>query len=94
MSTIKQRFETWLKRLIRDEVSQVDTDLRGEREALLSTIRVLDVQVKSLNDVVPRLNEFSYFKENAELRTTNKELTEHIAKVIQSIQKLHPSMKF
>ncbi len=86
----KQAIENWLRGLIAEEVGKVDIELRLERAALCSTIRVCDAQ---LNAAVDRLNELSYFKENTEQRETIKLLNERAQTLINSVKQLHPELK-
>ena len=89
----KQAVEKWLRGLIAAEISNLDIELRLERAVLLSTIKVFDAQVKSLNEAVSHLNEWSYFQENAKQRETIKLLNEKAQALINSVKELHPALK-
>jgi len=90
---LKQAAEKWLRRIIAEAVAEyVNITLLRERGALLSTIKVFDAQVKSLNDSVSSLSEWAYFKENAELREQIKQLTTQFAGVCDTAKKPHPEV--
>lgn len=73
------KFESWLRGIIRDEVSRVDTSLQREREALQTHLRVFDEQTSTFNKALDRILESSYFVENAQLREHIKTLGGSIA---------------
>ena len=76
---LKQNIENWLKRLIRDEVSTIETDLQCEKLALRAQVTVLEEAFKAnlaaFNTAVERITEVSYHsQENTKLRATVKEM--------------------
>jgi hypothetical protein len=56
---LKHRIETWLKRLIAEEVEKIDRDLRGERAALRAQIATCDGAFKAQlqREVAKKLDE-------------------------------------
>ena len=90
-SRLKHAVEAWLRTIVADEVAQLDTSIRKEKEALQSHLRVLDAQIATFNEAVQRLVEISYYKENYQLRADLKELNERIADVISTTKQLHPT---
>jgi len=91
VNKLKHRIETWLKRLIAEEVEKIDRDLRGERAALRGQIATFDgafkAQLQSFNDAVEYLSEV---KENVALREHIKELHAQITTIHDLFKKLHP----
>jgi hypothetical protein len=93
MSKLKQAIERWLRQIIREEVSNVDTDLRGERAVLLATIRACDeafkTHIAAFDAALQRITEISYHsQENTKLRATIKEMDGHVAEICSIVQKL------
>lgn len=91
MFNLKQKFETWFKRLIAEEVEKINRDLQGERAALRAQVALFDGAFKthfqSFEDVVQHLSEV---KENAALREHLKELRAQITPIIDLCNKLQP----
>ncbi len=90
------KIETWLRKIIRDEVSKLDTNLNTERLALFSSIRALDGQVKSFEEVFSKavsqvLSCSPPHQENAQLRETIKTLSGSIAECRSLVDRVaHP----
>jgi hypothetical protein len=82
----KQAIENWLRAIVADEVSKVDIELHLERVALASTIGKCQAAVE-------RLNEISYYKENAELRAHIRDLESKIVSVVDAYKKLNPKFQ-
>jgi len=91
VNKLKHRIETWLKRLIAEEVEKIDRDLRGERAALRAQIATFDgafkAQLQFFNDSVKCLSEV---QENLALREHIKELHAQITTIHDLFKKLHP----
>ena len=82
--SIIAKLETWLRGIVRDEVSQIDSELRAERVALFATIRSFDGQLKSFDESLSKavaqvVSCSPPHQENAELRATITALNGNIA---------------
>jgi len=89
--SILTKIQTWLRAIIREEVSRVDTSLQRERETLKAQLRVFDAHLTTFNGALDRILASSYFVENAQLREHIKELNGHFADVRSTIERLHPT---
>jgi uncharacterized coiled-coil DUF342 family protein len=89
----KQELETWLRGIVRDEVSPLNTSLQSERATLRSTIKLLDAQVhttaNAINTAVDRLEELSHIRENYELRAHLKDLNAKFTDLVATAKQLH-----
>jgi len=89
---IKQDVETWLRSLIAEEmraivaqeVNRVVASLKLEKQ-------MLDVQLQTFNEALSRLNEMSFFKENAALREHIKQMDAQLAGITDTFKRLHPT---
>ena len=90
------KIETWLRRIIHDEVSKIDTNLSAERAALSASVRSLDGLLKSFDEafgkaVAQVVSCSPPHRENAELRATIKTLTGSIAECSSIVDRVaHP----
>jgi hypothetical protein len=90
-----KRFENWLRSIVAEEVSKIDTDLQCEKAALRSQVKVLDAackaQLQSFATISERLHEISqYSEEVVRLRAHTKELEAQFTGVRDTIARLHP----
>ena len=92
MFNLKTKFETWIKRLIAEEVGQIETSLQVERAAFACQVRSFKAQ---FDNVLERLiAQSNPHKENRELRTTLREMEADVTVVRGLLSKLHPNVKF
>ena len=82
-------FEKWVRAIISEEVSKLDTSLQRERADFHSHLLVLDAHLQSLNAAAQHLIEV---KENNSLREQIKQLNAQITGVLDTVKKLHPTI--
>jgi len=95
LTKLKNNIENWLKRLIRQEVSHIDTSLQRERAAFDAQVQCFDVHVQffkvqfdeALQSLIAQSNPHA---ENRELRRTIKELDAGLAEMKDTLKRLHP----
>ena len=96
---IKQAVENWLRGIIKEEVGRC---LTKEVYPIANQLGHLDVslqlekmdikeQLASFNEALSRLNAMSFFKENAALRATIKQMDAQLATIADKFKKLHPT---
>lgn len=83
----KHQIESWLRRIITEEVNRVDRDLQSERASLRAQIALFDATLKAFADAVKELSEV---KDNASLRAHLNELRSQITPLSDLVKQLHP----
>ncbi len=89
---IKQAVESWIRAIVAEEVSTINTSLRSERAAFDAQVQSFKVQFdEALQSFIANSD---HAQQNIKLQATIKELTEHFYKVIDAVKQIHPTMKF
>jgi hypothetical protein len=91
---IKQDFEKWLRKIVRDEaaaeVSKIGTSLEAERRAFCNLTKSAEC---TINLSVARLEQLSHIKEATTLRAHIAEMEAKFTVVLDTIKRLHPTYK-
>ena len=88
ITKFKQAVESWIRRIVAEEVSSIETSLQVERAAFACQVRSFKIAFDAaLQSLIAQSNPHA---ENRELRETIRQLDGHITGVRDALTKLHP----